>query len=113
VFVAGSGVGDVGPAVLRDREVLASYGFVTVAFKWDFALRALDGPVEIASRGFVYEKESGDLLLGAQERLAAALADTSRVSKRGLEEITRQTLSRYFYEKTGRKPMLVPVILDA
>jgi ribonuclease J len=113
VFVAGSGIGDVGPAVLRDREVLASYGFVTVAFKWSFSLRSLVGQPEIISRGFVYEKEAGELLQEAKGRLVSALKETSKVSRRGLEEITRQSLGRFFYERTGRKPMIIPVILEA
>ena len=113
VFVAGSGIGDVGPAVLRDREILASYGFVSVAFAWNFATRELAGEPEIVSRGFVYEKEAGELLRGAQERLVAALRQTSRVSKRGLDEVSRETLGRYFYDRTGRKPLIVTAILEA
>ena len=113
VFVAGSGIGDVGPAMLRDREILSSYGFVSVAFVWNFATRELASEPEIVSRGFIYEKEAGELLRNAQEKLTAALRETSRVSKRGLDEVTRETLSRYFFERTGRKPLIVTAILDA
>ena len=113
VFVAGSGIGDVGPSVLRDREILSSYGFVSVAFAWSFATRELTSEPEIVSRGFVYEKEAGELLRAAQEKLTAALRGTSRVSKRGLDEVTRETLSRYFYDRTGRKPLIVTTILEA
>jgi ribonuclease J len=112
VFVAGSGVGDIGPTVLRDRETLASYGFVTVVVQWDFAQRTVHGQPEIISRGFVYEKESGELLTAASALVASTLQDTSRVSKRGLEEAIRQVLGRYFYDQTGRKPMIVPVIVE-
>ncbi|HRX02894.1 MAG TPA: ribonuclease J, partial [Anaerolineae bacterium] len=110
---AGSGIGDVGPSVLRDREILSSYGFVSVAFAWSFATRELTSEPEIVSRGFVYEKEAGELLRAAQEKLTAALRGTSRVSKRGLDEVTRETLSRYFYDRTGRKPLIVTTILEA
>ncbi len=113
VFVAGSGIGDVGPSVIRDREILSSFGFVSVAFTWNFATRELASEPEIVSRGFVYEKEAGELLRNAQEKLTAALRETSRVSKRGLDEVTRETLSRYFYDRTGRKPLIVTAILDA
>ena len=113
VFVAGSGIGDVGPAMLRDREILSSYGFVSVAIAWNFATRELVGEPEIVSRGFVYEKEAGELLRIAQEKLVAALRETSRVSKRGLDEVTRETLSRYFYDRTGRKPLIVTAVLEA
>jgi mRNA degradation ribonuclease J1/J2 len=50
---------------------------------------------------------------GATERLLAALHETSRISKRGLDEATREVLTRYFYDRTGRKPMIVTLILDA
>lgn len=112
VFVAGSSVGEVGPAVMRDREALASNGVVTVAFKWDFEQRCVSGTPEMTSRGFIYERESGELMSGAIERLIATLQETSRVSKRGLEEATRETLTRYFYDRTGRKPMIVTLVLE-
>lgn len=113
VFVDGSGVGDVGPVVLRDRELLASYGFVAVAIKWNFAARSLEGQPVITSRGFVFEKDASTLMAGAQERLAETLKQTSRVSKRGLEEAIREALARYFHEQTGRKPLVVPLVMDA
>ncbi|MER2599230.1 MAG: ribonuclease J [Caldilineales bacterium] len=113
VFVAGSSVGDVGPAVLRDREALSNNGVVTVAFKWDFALRSLIGVPEITSRGFVYERESGELLTVALERMAQVLRDTNRVGKRGLEETARDALGRYFYERVGRRPVIIITILEA
>ena len=107
VFVAGSSVGDVGPAVLRDREALASNGVVTVAFKWDFEERRIEGMPELTSRGFVYERDAGELMIGAVERLLVALRETSRISKRGLDEATREALTRYFYDHTGRRPTIV------
>lgn len=112
VFVDGSGVGDVGPAVLRDREALATYGFVVVIVKWSFEQRARQGEPEIITRGFVYEKESALLINTAQVLVAETLQETSRVGKRGLEEAVRQVLGRYFYEQTGRKPMIIPVIVE-
>ena len=113
VFVAGSSVGDVGPAVLRDREALASNGVVTVAFKWDFEERRIEGMPELTSRGFVYERDAGELMIGAVERLLVALRETSRISKRGLDEATREALTRYFYDHTGRRPTIVTLILEA
>lgn len=112
IFVDGSGVGDVGPAVLRDREALATYGFVVVVIKWSFALHELQGPPEIVTRGFIYEKEAAPLIAAAQALVAEALMATARVSRRGLEEAVRQVLSRHFYEQTGRRPMIVPVIVE-
>jgi ribonuclease J len=113
VFVDGSGVGDVGPTVLRDREALSTYGFVVVVVRWSFAERALQGEPEIITRGFVYEKEAGLLITSAQILVSDTLQETSRVGKRGLEETIRQVLGRYFYEQTGRKPMIIPIIIEA
>ncbi|HSN76177.1 MAG TPA: ribonuclease J, partial [Anaerolineae bacterium] len=113
VFVAGTSVGDVGPAVLREREALSSSGVVVVSFKWNYALREMVGPPEIASRGFVYEKEAGDLMSGAAERLISSLRETSRVGKRGLDEAAREALGRYFYERVGRRPTIMTAIMDA
>lgn len=112
VFVDGSSIGDVGPAVLRDRELLSTYGFALVVVKWDFATKSLVGRPEITSRGFVYEREAGGLLRSAQQQVTDVLADTSRIGKRGLEETIRQVLSRFFYEQTGRKPLIIPIIVD-
>jgi ribonuclease J len=86
---------------------------VVVSFKWNYALREMVGPPEIASRGFVYEKEAGDLLSGAAERLVAALRETNRVGKRGLDEAAREALGRYFYERVGRRPTIMTAIVDA
>jgi ribonuclease J len=113
VFVAGTSVGDVGPAVLREREALSSSGVVVVSFKWNYALREMAGPPEISSRGFVYEKEAGDLMAGAVERLTQALRETNRVGKRGLDEAAREALGRYFYERVGRRPTIMTAIMDA
>jgi ribonuclease J len=113
VFVAGTSVGDVGPAVLREREALSSSGVVVVSFKWNYALREMAGPPEISSRGFVYEKEAGDLMAGAVDRLTQALRETNRVGKRGLDETAREALSRYFYERVGRRPTIMTAIMDA
>ncbi len=113
VFVAGSSVGDVGPTVLRDREALSSNGVVVVAFNWNYVMRELSGPVEITSRGFVYEKESGELLNGAVERLTQALRETNRAGKRGLEETAREALGRYFYERVGRRQTIITAIMEA
>ncbi|MFZ2486514.1 MAG: ribonuclease J [Anaerolineae bacterium] len=113
VFVAGSSVGDVGPSVLRDRESLSSNGVVSVAFKWNYTLREIVGTPEITSRGFVYEREAGDLMTGALERITQALRETNRVGKRGLDEAVKEALGRYFYDRVGRRPMVITAILDA
>lgn len=112
VFVDGSGIGDIGPAVLRDRELLSNHGFVTAAVRWNYTTKSMVGQPEIVSRGFVYEREASELLKTAQQRLGEMLSQTTRASRRGLEEAVRQALGRFFYEQTGRKPMIVPIIFE-
>ena len=68
---------------------------------------------ELTSRGCVYERDAGELMIGAVERLLVALRETSRMSKRGLDEATREALTRYFYDHTGRRPTIVTLILEA
>ena len=110
VFVDGSGVGDIGPAVLRDREVLARDGFVVAV-----ARRGADGklcaPPEIITRGFVYLKEAEPLIQQLSSEIAAALVD---IGPGTAEETVRQrmadALSRTIYSETKRRPVLIPVV---
>ncbi len=113
VFVDGSTIGETGPSVLRDREVLADCGFVAVTVRWDFARREISGQPVLTTRGFIYEKEAAPLMDEATQQVLSTLEATSRVGKRGLEEAISQSLSRYFYGKTGRKPMVVPILIEA
>ncbi len=112
VLVDGSGVGDIGPAVLREREILADHGFVVAIVPWDRSKGAPRGPIRLNSRGFVYLRESTDLMESAVRRLERALSNGRRMSRREAEEKVKEILTRYLYEKTKRRPMIVPVITD-
>ena len=112
VLVDGSGVGDIGPAVLREREILADHGFVVAVVPWDRSKGAPRGPIRLNSRGFVYLRESTDLMQSAVRRLEKTLSNGRRMSRREAEEKVKETLTRYLYEKTKRRPMIVPVIAD-
>jgi ribonuclease J len=107
VFVDGSGVGDIGPKVIAEREVLARDGFVIAVVTVSAATGEVCGKPELVSRGFVYLKESGDILERAAERAWTALQGKKRP---GIVERTQETLSRFFYEETRRKPMVVAVV---
>ncbi len=108
IFVDGSGVGDVGPVVMRDRERLADSGFfVAVAsLDEDGNLREKPG---LISRGFVYLEESNDLLRGAEETIIDVVS-TSDGGRKKLAKQIENALSRYFYAETGRRPMVHAVV---
>jgi ribonuclease J len=112
VLVDGSGVGDIGPAVLREREILADHGFVVAIVPWDKSKGAPRGSIELSSRGFVYLRQSNDLLKTAVQNLEKELTQQRTLSKRDAEEIIRNYLTRFLYERTKRRPMIVPVVVE-
>jgi ribonuclease J len=112
VLVDGSGVGDIGPAVLREREILADHGFVVAVVPWDKSKGAPRGSIELSSRGFVYLRQSNDLLQTAVQNLEKELTQQRSLSKRDAEEIIRTYLTRFLYERTKRRPMIVPVVVE-
>ncbi|HLY81507.1 MAG TPA: ribonuclease J, partial [Acidimicrobiales bacterium] len=108
-------VGDVGRGVLRDRRVLAEEGVVVVVVTVDAKSgEVLTGP-EIITRGWVYAPEA-EALLG--EARAAVLAGLEEATDRGgrdyetLKRHTRAALGRFVHERTRRRPMIVPVIME-
>ena len=108
IFVDGSVVGDIGPAVMRDRERLADSGFFIAIIALD-ENGHMEGDPELISRGFVYLEQSGEVLDGAVETIDQAI----RASGRNREQLCRrveQALSRYLHKETGRRPMVNAVI---
>jgi len=111
IFVDGSGVGDIGPAVIHDREILSRDGFVIIGVQWDQAAGAIIPPIDLVSRGFVYLRESAPLMQDARKQLAATLEKFGPgTSKRKLSEALRKDLQRYLYKETHRRPMIIPMI---
>ena len=109
-------VGDVGQGVLRDRRVLAEEGVVVVVVTVDIGSgKVLTGP-EIITRGWVYAPEAEDLLDEACDVVAAAvekaLAEGVR-NPEGLEQDVRRAAGRFVNERTKRRPMIVPVVMEA
>lgn len=115
VYIDGLGVGDVGQIVLRDRQQLAQDGVVVVvvALAKGKQYRLLSGP-DIISRGFTFMKEAGTLVEEAKKVVANTLE--AQLQKDQLEwgvlkSIIREGLGNYFWEKTRRRPMILPVVL--
>jgi len=115
VFVDGLSVGDVGQIVLRDRKVLSQDGILMVVLTVDKETgQPLAGP-DIVSRGFVYMRDSEALLESARERVFAAL---SSLDKHGgsdwsfIKDKIKHTLGEFLYEKTHRRPMILPVVME-
>lgn len=115
VMVDGLGVGDVGNIVLRDRRQLAQDGILIVVASIDKRTGAvLSGP-DLVSRGFVYMREAEQLIEDARMRAGEALAacHARQVTDwPSIKSAVRDALSQYLFEKTGRRPMILPVIQE-
>jgi ribonuclease J len=115
VFVDGLGVGDVGDAVLRDRRKLGGEGFVHVVVTVESKTgKVLAGP-DIVTRGFVYEPESGDLIEEARARVLASLDRdfAARViDPMILKQHMRQAAANLFKERTQRRPVIIPTVME-
>ncbi len=115
-LVDGYGVGDVGSIVLRDRKHLAEDGLIVVCMTMDKVTgEVISGP-DLISRGFVYVKESEELLDNAKEIACTVIEKCylAHMHDRGtLKTKIRDAVSKYLYEQTKRSPMILPIIMDA
>ena len=115
VLVDGLGVGDVGNIVLRDRRMLSQYGIMIVVVTIDHeTYQVVSGP-DIVSRGFVYVREAEDLMEEAREKVLSALdrCETNGVTEWSMiKSAIRDSLGRFLYERTRRRPMILPIIME-
>ena len=114
VLVDALGVGDVGNVVLRDRKILASEGMVIAVIPLDQNNYALQGEPEIATRGFIYVKENMNFLHQTKERIRLAIKKTKgrEMDKRFVRQKIQEELEKFFFKTTGRRPMVLPIIIE-
>ena len=115
ILVDGLGVGDVGNVVLRDRQHLAEDGIMVVVMSLDRMGGQLVAGPDIVSRGFVYVKESDELIEEARQTVDEALQkclDRGITDWGRLKNTTKDTLSDYVWKKTKRRPMILPIIME-
>ncbi len=115
VMVDGLGVGDVGNIVLRDRKQLSQDGVIIVVLAMDRQNNLLLSGPDLVSRGFVYVREAEQLMDEARDRIRETL---DKVGERKtsdwstIKSSVRDTLGKYVYEKTRRRPMILPIIME-
>ncbi len=113
VYVDGLGVGDVGNVILRDRQVMSEEGVVIVVVPIDRQSGKLAGEPDVLSRGFVFGESGEDLIEAAKEITKSSLAHHKgpidwRYSRKHIEE----SLDKFFYEETKRKPLILTVVVE-
>lgn len=115
VLVDGLGVGDVGNIVLRDRRQLSQEGILIVVITMDKQHGSVLAGPDIVSRGFVYVRESEQLMDEAKIRVRQTLekCELNNITEWAtIKSSVRDTLGKYLYEKTRRRPMILPIIME-
>jgi ribonuclease J len=115
VFVDGVTVGDVGQVVIRDRQLLARDGVLLVVVTIDKATGQLVAGPDIVTRGFVYAAESTALLDETKEKIKTALYQKNGATSPDwsyLNKKIRDTVGQHLFEKTRRRPMVLPVVVE-
>ncbi|PKM89974.1 MAG: ribonuclease J [Firmicutes bacterium HGW-Firmicutes-12] len=115
VLIDGLGVGDVGNIVLRDRRQLSQEGILIVVLTLNKEAKQLMAGPDIVSRGFVYVREAEALIDEARGRVKDVIDkcfDKKITDWATIKSHIREDLSRYLYERTGRRPMIMPIIME-
>lgn len=117
ILIDGKSQGDIGELVLKDREMLGESGIVIISCTLDRETKEILGGPEILTRGFIYVKESQDLLEETKEISKEVIAsnieyNTKKVDYSKIKNDVRETLGKFFYNETGSKPMIITVIQE-
>ena len=114
VMIDGLGVGDVGSVVLKDRLVIAHEGIVVVVIPVDKPSGVLAGKPQLVTRGFVYVKQSGELLSKATQIIADAVRRSNKkhIEWQQLRKRVEESLGTFLLKETGRSPLIVSVIQE-
>ena len=115
IFVDGLGVGDVGNIVIRDRQQLAQEGMVIVVMAMDKASGTIVAGPDLVSRGFVYVRDAEELMIAAEHRVDQVLEECEMQRIKDwttIKQNVRDALGKFFYDKTRRRPMILPIIQD-
>ena len=114
IYVDGNGIGDIGAAVLRDRHDLSKDGVVLAVATVDFKTQMILAGPDILSRGFIYMRESGDLIRESQRILFNAIRIALKNKDASIQSVNGSivnALRPFLYEKTEREPIIIPMIL--
>lgn len=114
-LIDGLGIGDVGSVVLRDRKILSEDGLMIVILGIHRESGLLVAGPDIITRGFVYVKESEDLIGGARCVVAKVLDNLNgNISNQWsvVKSLIRETLNHYLWQLTKRRPMILPILVD-
>jgi ribonuclease J len=109
VFVDGAGVGDIGPSVVRERDILSREGFVMVNLHMNSNTGKLAREPEIVTKGFAYEPESDELILETVRRIAKTVESANG----NLQQDVEKQVKNFLYNETRRRPMVFVTVFKA
>ncbi|WP_307830814.1 ribonuclease J1 [Bacillus cereus] len=115
VYVDGSGIGDIGNIVLRDRRILSEEGIIIISLNLDCKQKRLVSQPAIVTRGFVYMRGSEELIKKIEdivEDCICNLLNEGIINWAQIKQTLVEVLSPFLYSKTGRRPMLLPIIME-
>ena len=116
VYVDGLGIGDIGNVVLRDRQMLSEDGFLVIIVKVERNTGKVSGSPDIISRGFIYLKDNKDLLMQMRKKVRFIVDNNTAQGKdingTYLKDELRNQIGLFLFQKTERRPMVLPVLIE-